>query len=841
MKFHQIRRLLLLTGLVVCSLCISIQVGAQGKQALVILRATNSDVAAAGCDGSAEITYHIIYDARLNAKEEVRLLNNAASIVSRDAYDRSGKSKLRDLYALKWGRDEQLYAVSIAGQQAMLALPDNMKPQKNVVSQPLSAFYSVMLSGEEPEGKQKRKVDLPLRSVWKVYFLAEGAAISDSLFNHAAEEASVALWEAYLQKTNNYRATEANSKMRDALIDCSRGDLGRFVDGDYRSLDKARQKANRAQSVKEDDATRQLLTDIRAAQQKVEDSRAKAEQLIKGEKWDEAIDATEPIRKYLHSWPDLNQMYTHALEQSHEIHLNAGDKELSGNQLEAALNDCSIARSRLPTADRALACVCKARTEIALRDAKKNRQISRPKEAKEILENEMADSDCKQDPRLAVELKGAKCEYAAQLLTQARQLLGFGSGAAPPTRAGRMRAGATAQPANSIVNLKAITMQNKKDFREARDKLMLANELCLDDDIHSLLATANRSLSGFCLAEARSALQRNNDGTAYVYLQSAQIYTPDDGNVSTMLSEARERFQQRTRVNVGTAFDASVRNEAAGILLSEVNDAIQSAATEAGLSQTGILGDDQAAASWHAIQTGRPLDSPTVIFTGTLLAANVDVSANQRSVPSSYSYDNPRWKEADRQHDAVNAQYKNCRKQYGEAACGQLASQVAQLRAYRDQFPRNIRENYYYTENVIRMTGSARMSLRLNDSISRSVHNTENLEASDQWQCVARWGVNQQDYSARDSSCPEADRRSFFGGIVTKIKRDAHISAVSQLRELPLSYYKRAQSTPNRQQSVEDYLRFVFLTRDKSSSEAEQAKSFLLAYDPELKTDGILR
>jgi hypothetical protein len=139
------------------------------------------------------------------------------------------------------------------------------------------------------------------------------------------------------------------------------------------------------------------------------------------------------------------------------------------------------------------------------------------------------------------------------------------------------------------------------------------------------------------------------------------------------------------------------------------------------------------------------------------------------------------------------------------------------------------------------MTGGARMSLRPNDSVSRSVHETENLQASDQWQCIERSGVNPQDYSARDSSCPPPDQSGFFGGLVAQVKRDAHLSAVTQLRSLPLSYYHRAQSTANRQQSIEDYLRFVFLTRDKGSSEAESAKSFLVAYDPELKTDGILR
>lgn len=834
MRFHK-TQLLVLTLIAIGWLSAGVEIKGQGKQAIVVLR-SNTPASATGCEGTSEIATTVLFDVRLNTKEELRLLSST-SYVSREVYEKSSKTKLRDLFSLKWGNDGVLYAQSIVGQSAFVAVPENMKPQKNV-NQPLSAFYGVNISGEAREGKQKRKVDLALRSIWKVYFVPEGASFNDTLFNHAADEASVALWETYLQKTNNYRAAEANSKMRDALVVCSRADLTRFVDGDYHALAKARDKATRAQSVREDETTRQLLADIRGAQKQVEDARGKSEQLIKAEKWDEAIDASEPIKKYLDTWPDLNQMYNHALEQSHAIHLNAGNKLLTTNQYDGALADCSIARSRLPNSSEALACICRARTEIALRDEKKSRQISKPKEAKEILERQIADSECKADPRLSVELKGAKCEYAAQLYDQAKQQLGGGASVATGPR--RRRGTAAAAAASGNVSVKGITMLNKKDFREARDKLILATELCPDEGIRSLLASTNRRLSDFCVSEAKSALARNNDGTAYVYLQSAQIYTADDATVASMLLETRERFQQRTRVSVGTAFDSSVRSEAAGILMNEVNDAIRSAATESGLSQAVILDDDQSAGSARAIQAGRALESPTIIFTGTVLAAGVDVTADNRSVPSSYSYDNERWKAADREHDAVNEQYKNCRKQPG-ADCSGLANRVGQLRAYRDQFPRTITEQYYYRENVIRMTGGARMSVRPNDSITRSVHETANLQAADQWQCIERSGVNPRDYSARDSNCPPPDRGAFFGTLVAKIKREAHMAAVAELRNLPFSYYKRAQSTPNRQQSVEDYLRFIFLTRDKSSAEAEQAKSFLLAYDPELKTDGIIR
>lgn len=835
---HRLYQLLFLAAIALSCLSIPESVQAQGKQAIVILRPAAGAGPADGCEGAQELSYQIIYDARLNAKEEVRLLNTTYSTVSREAYERSGKSKLRDLYALKWGREETLYAVSVAGQSGIMAIPENLKPQKNV-TQPLSAFYGVMLSGEAREGKQKRKVDLPLRSIWKVYFTSEGAAVNDTLFNHAAEEASVALWEVYLQKTSNYRSTEANSQMRDALIVCSRADLSRFVDGDYRALDKARQKGMRAQSVKEDDATRQLLTGIRTAQQQVEDARNKAEQLIKAEKWDEAIDAADPIRKYLDSWPDLNQMYRHALEQSHEIHLNAGDKQLLANQLEAALNDCSIARSRLPASERALACVCRARTEIALRDEKKNREISRPKDAKEILEKQIADSDCRADPRLTSELKLAKCEYAAQLYTEARQLLGGGASAPAAPRRGRRP---TPAAATSNVNVKLISMQNKKDFRDAREKLILATEMCPDDGINALLAATNRSISGFCVSEARKAAQRNDNGTAYVYLQKAQAYTPEDGSISELLAQVREKFQEQTRVNVGVAFANRSGNGYAEGLLNDVAAGVESASAEAGLAQANVIARDDAAASLRAIQAGRPMESPTVIFFGELLAAGARVDNNRFSVSSAYNYDNPERRRHDALIDDKSRQIDACKKQYGDAACEGLRAERTRMRAYRDSLPRYLQQAYSYVQTDFRLQGATRMSFRSTDSISRSTGLSDTLTDEVSGQCQQREGVHENDArGAVNRMCQIDDEGTYLNRMFMKIRSEAHDKALQTLRSLPFSYYRRAQTSANKQQAVESYLRFLFLSNNKFGSEAEEAKAFVITYDPELTTDGIFR
>jgi hypothetical protein len=637
--------------------------------------------------------------------------------------------------------------------------------------------------------------------------------------------------------------SEANTKMHEALVQCVRADLRRFVDGDYADLAKARERIARTQSITDNEVTRQLAADIRREQQKVEDSRAMAEQLIKADKWDEAIEATEPIKKYLDTWPDLNQMYKHALEQSHEVHLNAGDKAFSATELEASLHDCTTAWKRVPSSERARACVCRARNEIALRDSKKNRQIKRPKDAKELLDKQIADSECKQDPRLAVELKSSKCEYAQQLYVEGRQLLGVGG--TVPRPAGPRRRGAapaTAQPAISSVNVKAITMQNKKDFRDAREKLLLANELCGDTDIQSLLAKTNGQLTEFCITEARKALQRNDNGIAYVYLQKAQGYSPEEPSVSQLLAQAKEKFQEQTRVNVGVALVNKSGNGNADGVLNEVAASVESASTEAGLAQPAVLGGEGAVSSLRAIQAGRPLDSPTVIFFGELLTAGVRVDRNSFSVSSSFSYPNAERERWDRSIDVKNKELDNCKKQLGEAGCTSVRAQRDEMRAYRDKLPRRLEQAYSYSQTDFRLQGAARMSFRSTDSISRATSAADTLSDEVAGQCSQREGVRDNDTrGASNNICRIDDEGTYLRQMFNKIRTEAHLRAVDSLRGLPSSYFRRAQSSATKQQSIESYLRFLFLTTDKSGSEAEQAKNFLVAYDPELSTDGIMR
>lgn len=838
----------LATALFTCLLCAS--AFTQGKQAVLIMRANTAN--ATTCDGALELEYVIVGDFKIRGKDELRLLNAGSSpnanpdrrLVGRKEYEDAPKNKYANLFQMRWNAAGFLEARQSENSSPFLAVPEDMKPPKDL-NTPMAAFYSAQISGEVRDGKQKRKAAYSLNDMWKVYFVAEGANLNDVLFRHAREEKSLPVWEAFLRKTNNYRAGEANAGMREVLVACAQTALEQFGQGDYRALETARQRAARAQEVQPDDNGAQLLATITQHKQRVNNQREQVYQLSSASKWDEAIAAAEPIKIYLKTWPDLKALYDKALEESHKQHLARGKEALQGNQLETALNECATARERWPDSPEARTCLCSARNRIALRDAKAARERKRPSQAVELLTQQLSDFECGRDESLARELEGAKCDHALQLFDEAKQLVSGGAAKPAPARpaAGGRRPAATAAPARvALPGLKALTVQNKADFRAARDKLLQALNLCASDAPRLLLEAANRALAAYCLAEARKATQRSDFATAYVYLTTANFYTPDEGGINENLSQARTALEDKTRVSIGVIFENKAGYRGAEGVMQEVASEIEGIATRVGIAQPVILDRAEAARAWRAIQSGTPLPAPVAIFTGDVLAANATVNGSRQNLRGSYKESNPAWQQADRVHDNANAQLKQCRKQAG-ADCSGLENEVARLRAYRDRIPQQIERYFSYYETAYRAGGTLRLSFRYADSISRSVRSAETLEATANDQCLAREGVPVNIYGLPNQSCDGRikDEQGYIDQMTAEIKRDAQQRAYALLQDLPLSFYKRARAAAVKPQAVEDYLRFLFLTSQKNSPDAEDAKKYLLAFDAELKTDGVLR
>jgi hypothetical protein len=134
------------------------------------------------------------------------------------------------------------------------------------------------------------------------------------------------------------------------------------------------------------------------------------------------------------------------------------------------------------------------------------------------------------------------------------------------------------------------------------------------------------------------------------------------------------------------------------------------------------------------------------------------------------------------------------------------------------------------------------MTFRSTDSISRATGTADTLSADVSGQCQQRENVHQNDTrGAGNNMCQINDEGTYLSQMFTKMQADARPVAIQTLRSLPTSYYNRAQAAANKQQAIESYLRYLFLTSNKTGAEANHARAYLVAYDPELSSDGILR
>src|SRR2546423_11383558 len=96
------------------SFCLLADAHAQKRQAVVIMRSPGG-AAIAQCDGTMELSYHIVSEARLNNKEEVRMAGNLGAsddpaAVSPGADAQAQEAELRAPFARQSGADGALLA-----------------------------------------------------------------------------------------------------------------------------------------------------------------------------------------------------------------------------------------------------------------------------------------------------------------------------------------------------------------------------------------------------------------------------------------------------------------------------------------------------------------------------------------------------------------------------------------------------------------------------------------------------------------------------------------------------------------------------------------------------------
>ena len=172
-------------------------------------------------------------------------------------------------------------------------------------------------------------------------------------------------------------------------------------------------------------------------------------------------------------------------------------------------------------------------------------------------------------------------------------------------------------------------------------------------------------------------------------------------------------------VSVGVVIHDKSRSNYGASVLNDIAAAVESVATEVGLSQPVVLERGQAAQALQSIQAGRALKSPTAIFYGDLFSADVRRDGHARAVSSTYYEENPERKRWDRMIDEKKDLYNNCKKQSGELACAGHRDEIERMRAHRNAMPRELPHSYQYRATSFRVGGNLKVSFLARPTVFR--------------------------------------------------------------------------------------------------------------------------
>ncbi|MEO0247999.1 MAG: hypothetical protein ABIN58_00365 [candidate division WOR-3 bacterium] len=816
--------------LLIAGFIMETDVKGQNKKAVVILKPTTSPPDAMSCEQNTEIQYLTLYDLKINGKKDVRMAPSLATAkeqypVSRNVYDQTRSSDLKNLTKIEW-RGEILHAESGAGSPTV-CLPSDLKLDKQT-TRPLRELYSVTVEGAVREGKSKRKQTITLRSISKIYLLNETELSEEGLFRHASEENDVGQWKAYLRIPGNHRKDEASSALHKSLLNCAEGALDAFEKGKFKAIELARNAALEAQSVVNDESTRSFLEKVDDARSKVSDVITQVIALSQAEKWDECTEVMEPVRKYKGEHEQLSTAINMCLERSHALHLAAGKQALQGNRLEEALKEFEVALNRLPDSTEAKQGRYEAIVRITVRDSKGLRQRARSCEARELVAKKLSEPDYRNEPRLTDELAPASCECSNQIYTQARQLV--------TTAQGRPR------PISNPTD--------KKSFKDAREKLVQATGMCVENGpAKELLQTVNGQLGGYHVTEARRALTRKASGTAYLHLSAAQMFTPENDEAARLLQEARDLFAQKARIGIGVVIRDRTNQRSYDIAQQLAGEA-ESALVRSRLANVTVLERDSAE-QWlrQLMSGGRPREGEmnVVIFSGDLREAAVERRASDpRQVSVQYKIKNPDYESLKQSEKETEKQYNQCRKTNPEAACAYLRDQLNSIRVQLNRTEKCLRYDSYYTEQQILASGQMKLSLNVIDATSYQTRLVGDVSDGFRDQCTARWGVPERDDWCgffdvyRNQECRLPDDQTYFERMNEKVKAETRSKVIGALREFLRSFFERAKGKPP-DAALEDYITFVFLITNKTSPEFKEALEFIKSRDEDLRTDGILK
>jgi len=807
----------MLTGMGFCEERISV----------VILSMSLPTEATQFCQSTIETNYQAFRNLKINGKSEVRgepvPPEGHGQPVTRQEYEHAKALNIKDFIQLEV-RDGVLYGLTNSG-ETLLLFPQDKKPEKNSPVA-LTEMYKVPVEAQNPQPKSKEKQTLNLQTVWKIINLNANDKIESALFLHVAQENKAAFWKGYLKNVSDFKLPEALTGLRDALSQCVNDSLAAFAVGSYSALKDAETEALEAKGIEDSPSTQALVDKVQSERKKFQEVLAQASTMIQADKWDDALTALEPEKKYLGQFTDLDSTFKSANDKSYEFHINDANAALQKNALADALREYETALTRKPDSFEAQSGRRESLIRKAIADSKQLRAQKKPGEARtRLLALTTAEARTGDDARIAAELKQASCEFSGQMQSEAQKVV-----LAPTKR------------------LKPLTEALEKSYIEAFDRLARANEACATKAITDLLSQIRKRLADFHLEHARMAESRGALATALLYGQAAMRYAPNP-EASSTVDQMSRRLQDNLRVRVGVILRDATNGRSCQNDVAYFAQALQSQLT----TDFILLDRPQTQVLLQTPQSQRPINQ--ILLLGQVQYCSIQRNTADQQVPSKYRVQNPDYQNMRNSEQAAEQQYKSCRSTYGEANCGAAKSNFESIKSQRHNMQEWLLYDYNFTSRTTSLRGN--LSLELQVVTSSGLQKFGPFQQQIQDQCLEELDIRDDDITKvgwfgtvspilqqimqakSKSHCPLNGDEQYKSLMQQNVEQNLRIVVPEQIGRIPREYLKRAREGANQQTALENYAMFLLSNVPKGPKETEEAVNVIKSHHNDLQPENL--
>jgi hypothetical protein len=793
----------------------------------------------------------LLYHPRIGGRNAVRLAPGPGEVISPAGFGKMKKVDLKDLQKLEM-RDGLMMASGPVALIPRLSVPDR-KPSATVT---FERIYDTVFEGELREGNTEEPRYIPLKQVWKVYFVPEGSSADESLFAHATEERSLEQWRFYVKKVSLYqkvsfhRMGEVAERMILAANGCMDSAMKNFRDGNLSASETALDMARRLSVIVPDGADIGYIearaAEVREAVRKVLDSIDMGTALAREQNWDAALGAWAPVRIFA-SDPALRNFsaaYALANRESYDLHVNAGANilasargggpHLADASLREALAHCEIAGSRLPEGEQGKACHAEAAIRLAISEALRLRTAGEPRAAGAILISMKGQRSGNADlDRTRGELAQ---EISRDLFSAARDLPGTQAQSALPP----------------------MSESEKTSFREAREMLLEAESLAHSPDAEKLLRSVNEALAKFHVDQGGKALASQQHGLALLHADAAGSFDPDNPDHASLRDRSRDAALKRSQVHVKVLFTDSSPKRSCKAFIDEFTRTAEVAiasipnARTIDSRQTGRI----RSAKSQGAKEGKPAGEEGI---NAVLSANIGVcdvllEDHLQPVQSHYlSFMTRAMQAMDR--------YNSCAKKGG--SCAQERSEAMQAQRMAPEGPSLVEQPYEYREGTLTVLRQIAFEVQIQDRSFQSISRPVEGNAVSYRTCFQRTGARLDDYrnDVEDQNPPydqefgfqlgvasepnisdvgcSVNKRKELKKLVPQATIEIRTKSAEIVRALTFRHLENARLATDPDSATDHYALFLLGSTDPTGAEYREALDAIRARDPDFKPEWI--